>query len=169
MMSTKIAVIIPCHNEELTVGNVVRDFSAELPDADIYVFDNNSTDASARIAAEAGACVITERRQGKGFVVQSMFRKVDADCYVMVDGDAQHPSAAVHALIAPITNGEADMVVGTRLVRGSRSGFKRLNHSGNFVVLWILNAMFRSSLTDILSGYRAFNRRFVNSIPLFGG
>ena len=168
-MPGRIAIIIPCHNEELTVGAVVRAFRNELPDAELYVFDNNSTDNTAEVAVEAGARVIAERRQGKGFVVQSMFRSVDADCYVMVDGDATYPSADVHRLIDPIMRDEADMVVGSRLAHDSRAGFRLLNHFGNFVVLWILNAMFRSRLTDILSGYRAFNRRFVASVPLFGG
>lgn len=168
-MPPKLAVIIPCYNEELTVGEVVRDFRRELPDAAIYVFDNNSTDRTAEIAVEAGAQVLSERRQGKGYVVQSMFRLVDADCYIMVDGDATYPSASVHSLIAPVSSGDADMVVGSRLVKGGRDGFKFLHHVGNFVVLYVLNAMFRVRLTDILSGYRAFSRRFAKNLPLFGG
>lgn len=165
----EIAVIVPCHNEELTIGRVVREFRSELPDAAIYVFDNNSTDRTAQVAAEAGATVFSERRQGKGYVVQSMFRSIDAHCYVMVDGDATYPAHEVHSLTAPILNGEADMVVGSRLSGSSRDGFKLLHHLGNYAVLLILNAMFRSHLTDILSGYRAFNQRFVSTVPLFGG
>jgi glycosyltransferase involved in cell wall biosynthesis len=165
----RIAIIIPCYNEEPTIGDVVRGFSDELPDARICVFDNNSSDRTVEVAAAAGAEVYSERRQGKGFVVQSMFRSIDADCYVMVDGDATYPAADVHSLIAPVLNDEADMVVGSRLAHRSRDGFKPINHFGNNVILLILNTMFRSRLTDILSGYRAFNRRFVSTVPLFGG
>ena len=167
--SATIAIIIPCYNEELTIGGVVRAFRSELPDATIYVFDNNSSDGTAEVAAAAGARVFSEMRQGKGFVVQSMFRSIDADCYIMVDGDATYPAHEVHSLIAPIFEDKADMVVGSRLAGPSRDGFKPLHHFGNNVVLLILNTMFRSRLTDILSGYRAFNRRFVSTVPLFGG
>jgi glycosyltransferase involved in cell wall biosynthesis len=165
----KVAVLIPCYNEEQTVGGVVKEFQSELPDASIYVFDNNSTDQTVARAREAGATVFHENRQGKGFVVQSMFRQVEADVYIMVDGDGTYPAAAVHALLAPILNQQADMVVGSRLHAESRSEFKQLNALGNRLVLSLLNAIFRVKLTDILSGYRSFNRRFVKSLPLFGG
>lgn len=165
----RIAVVIPCFNEELTIAQVVREFRHELPAAKIYVFDNNSTDRTAQLAREAGATVIMERRQGKGFVIQSMFRRIDADVYITVDGDGQLPSATVHTLLAPILNDEADMVVGSRLTPQSRAEFKRVNRIGNRLILAILNLFFRIRLTDILSGYRAFNRRFIKSIPLFGG
>lgn len=165
----RIAILIPCHNEEPTVGEVVKAFRAELPGARIYVFDNNSTDNTLEFARASGAIVNREPRQGKGFVVQSMFRRVDADVYVMVDGDATYPAAAVHQLIAPVLKGEADMVVGSRLHPGVQSEFRQLNRWGNRLVLALLNSIFKVKLTDVLSGYRAFNRKFVKGLPLFGG
>ena len=165
----RVAVLIPCYNEELTVAGVVREFRALLPDADIYVFDNNSQDRTVECAREAGAIVMYERRQGKGYVVQSMFRQVDADVYVMVDGDATYPAAEVHKLIEPVLRDEADMVVGSRLLEGTQSQFKSLNRFGNHAFLSVLNRTFKVKITDMLSGYRAFNRRFVKGLPLFGG
>jgi glycosyltransferase involved in cell wall biosynthesis len=167
--SLRIAVLIPCYNEGGTVGEVVKQFRAQLPAASIYVFDNNSTDKTAEQARQAGAIVRYERRQGKGFVTQSMFRQVDADIYVMVDGDNVFPAAAVHQLMAPVLSGEADMVVGSRLHAEARSEIKQLNRFGNRLVLSLLNSIFGVRLTDILSGYRAFNRKFVKGLPLFGG
>lgn len=164
-----LAILIPCYNEEPTVADVVRSFHDQLPRAAIYVFDNNSTDRTAEKARAAGAIVFREPRRGKGFVVQSMFRRVEADVYVMVDGDATYPPEAVHELIAPVVAGDADMVVGSRLHRDTKSDFKQLNRWGNRLVLRILNSTFRVQLTDILSGYRAFNRRFVKTLPVFGG
>jgi len=164
-----IAVLIPCYNEELTVAGVVEEFRAELPDADIYVFDNNSTDRTVELARTAGARVFFERRQGKGYVVQSMFRQVEADVYIMVDGDATYPSTEVHRLIAPVLLGEADMVVGSRLHAQAESQFKSLNRFGNRMFLSMLNSTFKVQITDMLSGYRAFNRKFVKGVPLFGG
>lgn len=164
-----IAILIPCYNEELTVAEVVRQFRSALPHANIYVFDNNSSDRTAELARQAGARVCYERRQGKGHVVQSMFRQVEADIYVMVDGDGTYPPAAVHELIKPILNREADMVVGSRLHDQSQSQFNWLNLLGNKMYLSLLNTIFRVKLTDILSGYRAFTREFVQGIPLFGG
>jgi len=151
------------------VGDVVKAFRTELPHASIYVFDNNSTDNTIESARVSGAIVMREPRQGKGFVVQSMFRRVDADVYVMVDGDATYPAEAVHQLIAPVLAGEADMVVGSRLHPGLQSEFRQLNRWGNRLVLALLNSIFKVNLTDILSGYRAFNRKFVKGLPLFGG
>ncbi len=165
----RVAVLIPCFNEEITIADVVRQFQEELPDALICVFDNNSTDASAERARLAGARVVSERRPGKGFVVQSIFRYIDADIYVLVDGDATYPAAAVHSLIRPIAAGEADMVVGSRLHAESRSEFKHLNRWANRLVLFILKLVFSARLTDVLSGYRAFSRPFVKNLPLFGG
>jgi glycosyltransferase involved in cell wall biosynthesis len=165
----KVAILIPCYNEARTVGGVVKEFQSQLPHASIYVFDNNSSDQTVERAREAGAAVFHENRQGKGFVVQSMFRQVEADVYVMVDGDGTYPPAAVHRLLAPILNRDADMVVGSRLHSESRSEFKQINAFGNRLVLGLLNAIFRVRLTDILSGYRSFNRKFVKSLPLFGG
>jgi len=165
----RVAILIPCYNEEVTVARVVGQFRAELPGASVYVYDNNSTDGTADEAARAGAVVRRERRQGKGFVVQTMFREVDADLYVMVDGDGTYPAEAVHRLLAPVREGRADMSVGSRLHAESQSEFRHLNRWGNRLVLAVLNSVFRVRLTDILSGYRAFSRQFVKSLPLFGG
>ena len=162
-----ITVLIPCYNEELTIGKVIRDFRAELPEADIYVFDNNSSDNTVGEALSAEAVLLSERRQGKGYVVQSMFHQLDADVFIMVDGDGTYPAASVHQLIDPIVKGEADMVVGSRLHQQSESRFRWLNRFGNQLFLSVLNRLFKVRLTDILSGYRAFNRRFVKDVPLF--
>jgi glycosyltransferase involved in cell wall biosynthesis len=164
-----VAILIPCLNEELTVGEVIASFKRELPGATVYVFDNRSTDRTAERAAAAGAVVMYESRAGKGYVVQSMFQRVDAEIYVMVDGDGTYPSKAVHALIAPIANGEADMVVGSRLHEGARSEFRALNRWGNRFFLWVVRMVFGVRVTDMLSGYRAFSRRFVKRLPLLTG
>jgi glycosyltransferase involved in cell wall biosynthesis len=169
LKDVSIAVLIPCYNEELTIADVVHQFRAQLPSANIYVFDNNSTDKTIEQATLAGAIVLKERRQGKGYVVQSMFRQIDADIYVMVDGDGTYPPEAVHRLIAPVLHREADMVVGTRLHTDSQSQFKVLNRFGNHLFLSVLNSIFSVKLSDILSGYRVFNRKFVKGIPIFGG
>ncbi|HWX43632.1 MAG TPA: glycosyltransferase [Blastocatellia bacterium] len=164
-----VAVLIPCHNEETTIGDVVRQFRAELPDAAIYVFDNNSSDRTPQEARDSGAISIEEKRQGKGYVVQSMFRKVVADIYVMVDGDGTYPPDAVERLMAPVIRGEADMVIGSRLHGASSSHFRFLNRLGNRLFRSLLNSIFGMNLTDLLSGYRVFNRRLVRGLPLFGG
>jgi glycosyltransferase involved in cell wall biosynthesis len=169
LLHPRVAVLIPCYNEELTIETVVRQFRDELPDAQIYVFDNNSTDRTSEKARAAGALVVREPRQGKGYVVQSMFRQVDADIYVMVDGDATYSAAAVHMLIQPVLKQEADMVVGSRLHSDSQSEFKKLNRFGNNIFLGALNYIFSVRLTDILSGYRVFSREFVKNIPIFAG
>jgi glycosyltransferase involved in cell wall biosynthesis len=165
----RVAVLIPCYNEELTVAEVVRQFRAQLPHADIYVYDNNSTDRTVEEARSAGAHVARESRQGKGYVVQTMFREVDADVYVMVDGDGTYPPEEVHKVLAPVLNGEADMVVGSRLHQESQSQFRSLNRLGNRAFLSLLNSTFKVRITDMLSGYRAFSRSFVKGVPLFGG
>src|SRR5262249_14930756 len=165
----RIAVLIPCYNEELTIGDVVRQFRKQLPTAQIYVFDNNSTDRTIDEALAAGANVSRERRQGKGYVVQSMFQQVDADVYVMVDGDGTYPPEDVHKIVSPVIAGEADMVIGSRLHARSKSEFRPLNRLGNRLFLTILSGTFKVKITDLLSGYRAFSRRFVKSVPLFGG
>jgi len=169
MPRPKIAILIPCYNEELTIASVVREFRAELPESEIYVFDNNSKDRTVERAHEAGARISYERRQGKGFVVQSMFCQIEADVYVMVDGDATYPPAEVHRLIQPVVLGEADMVVGSRLMKASDSEFRLLNRAGNSFFLKVINFIFKVSLSDVLSGYRAFSREFVKNIPVFGG
>lgn len=162
----KIAVLIPCYNEEITIGKVIDDFRRELPTADIYVFDNNSTDQTAEIAKEKNAIVKKEKRQGKGYVIDSMFKTVNADIYVMVDGDDTYPAESVNDLIRPIFEEEADMTVGTRLNMFKSKAFKPLNLFGNFLVVKLVNWTFDSNLTDIMSGYRVFNNDFVKNIPL---
>lgn len=161
--------MIPCYNEELTIGDVVSQFRAELPEAEIYAFDNNSTDRSVEKARAAGALIFHESRQGKGYVVQSMFRKISAEVYVMVDGDGTYPAAEVHRLIEPILTDEADIVIGSRLHRDANSHFKTRNRLGNRFFLYVLNYTLGANITDMLSGYRAFNRAFVKGVPLFGG
>lgn len=165
----RVAVLIPCYNEEVTVAGVVAQFRAELPAADIYVFDNNSQDRTVERAQSAGAIIRRVQRQGKGYVVQSMFREVDADIYIMIDGDATYPADAVHRLMAPVERGEADMVIGSRLLEGTASRFRLLNRFGNLLYRRLLNSIFGVRLTDLLSGYRVFSRRLVRGLPLVGG
>ncbi|HUU60335.1 MAG TPA: glycosyltransferase [Phycisphaerae bacterium] len=162
----RIAVLIPCHDEAATIGKVVDDFRAELPEAPIYVFDNCCTDDTARIAADHGAVVLREPRKGKGFVVDSMLDRVDADCYVMVDGDDTYPADKVHELLAPVLAGDADMVVGARLDEYGEKSFRPLHVAGNNLVRKLINLIFGARLTDILSGYRAFNRKVVRRVPV---
>jgi glycosyltransferase involved in cell wall biosynthesis len=167
--SETIAVLIPCYNEDITIVEVIRQFRGQLPDAEIYLFDNNSSDRTVERATEAGAKVFHEKRQGKGYVVQSMFRKIDADIYVMVDGDGTYPAEIINRLIEPIRRGEADMVIGSRLHPGATSEFRRRNRLGNHLFRFLLNRIFGIRLTDLLSGYRVFGRRLVRGLPLFGG
>jgi len=165
--NTRIAVLIPCFNEETTIGEVVTQFAAELPGAEIYVFDNNSSDKSAEVARQAGAIVVNEYRQGKGNVVRSMFRRVEADIYVMVDGDCTYPPSEVHNLIAPVLADQAHMVIGDRISSTYDQENQRPFHSfGNRLVRWLVNRLFHSNLKDIMSGYRAFDRLFVKSLPV---
>ena len=159
-------MLIPCLNEELTIDKVVRDFREQLPDAEVHVFDNASTDGTATAAEEAGAIVHHEARRGKGYVVQTMFQRVDADVYIMVDGDDTYPADAVHELIRPVRNGSADMVVGSRLLAAD-SSFRLLNRVGNHLFQRVINFLFGTRLTDVLSGYRAMSRSFVKGLPLF--
>lgn len=167
--ASRIAVLIPCYNEEITIGAVVKRFLSELPGATVYVCDNNSTDQTRAQAEQAGARVIFEPRQGKGYAVQTLFRSVDADAYVMVDGDGTYPADAVRQLLEPILQDQADMVIGSRLHKQSQSQFRGINKLGNRIFLSILNSLYNAKVTDLLSGYRAFNRRFVKRLPLFGG
>ena len=166
---TSIAVLIPALNEQQTIAQVVRELRAESPSARIVVFDNASTDETAARARSAGAEVRFEPRRGKGNVVQSMFRTIDADVYLMVDGDATYPAERMHDLLAPILDGSADMVIGTRLNEGHGSDFRLLNLLGNVFYVSLLRGLFGVRLTDLLSGYRAFSRRLVKSLPLVGG
>lgn len=163
----KIAVLIPCYNEELTIRKVIRDFKKELPEADIYVYNNNSTDKSEQIALKAGAIVKRERQQGKGNVVRSMFRDIDADIYVMVDGDDTYPAEEVHRLIEKVVKEDADMVIGDRLSSTYYTENKRPFHNfGNDLVRNLVNFLFKSDIKDIMTGYRVFSRRFVKSMPV---
>jgi glycosyltransferase involved in cell wall biosynthesis len=162
-------VLIPCLDEVRTIAQVVRRFRRALPAAAVYVFDNGSSDGSGVAAAQAGATVIPEARRGKGHVVQSMFRTVDADVYVMVDGDDTYPAEMVDALLAPVRNGTADMVIGSRLHRAAHSELPLINRLGNRLFRGLVGFMFGVRLTDLLSGYRAFSRRLVRAVPLSGG
>lgn len=164
----KTAVLIPCYNEELSIEKVVKDFKRELPEAEIYVYDNNSKDKTAEIAEKAGAIVRHEYNQGKGNVVRRMFREVEADIYVMVDGDDTYPAEEVHKLIEPIEKGQADMVIGDRLSNGTyKKENKRMFHDfGNGLVKKAINKLFRSDLKDIMTGYRVFNKIFVKNMPV---
>lgn len=163
----RIAVLIPCYNEAQSIAKVVMDFKSILPDAVIYVYDNNSTDGTARIAAEAGAVVRKEPCQGKGNVVRRMFREIDADCYLMVDGDGTYPAAAALSLIQPVLEGGADMVVGDRLSTTYFSENKRpLHNSGNKLVRGLINRLWHVNIHDIMTGYRAFSKKFVKLFPV---
>ena len=164
----KIAVLIPCYNEELTIKKVITDFKKELPDADIYVCDNNSKDKTAEIAKKAGAIVMKENRQGKGHAVRRLFKEVEADIYVMVDGDDTYPAEFIHELLKPIVNDEADMCIGDRLTQGNyKKEVKKHFHSfGNSLVKKTINLLFGTKLKDIMTGYRVFTREFVKNFPV---
>lgn len=164
----KIAVLIPCYNEELTVAKVINDFRKELPDAEIYVYDNNSKDKTAQIAKENGAIVVPEYKQGKGNVVRSMFSDIEADYYIMVDGDDTYPAEFVHQLIQPVREGKADMCIGDRLSNGTyqKENKRRFHEFGNNIVRSGINLLFGSKLKDIMTGYRVFNKKFVKNMPV---
>lgn len=165
-MNPRIAVLLPCYNEEITIGKVVRDFRTALPEAEIHVFDNNSSDGTQAQALAADATVHFVACQGKGWVVRSMFRDVDADLYIMADGDDTYPADRVRELMSPVLSGSADMVVGTRLQDYDDHAFRRLHKFGNNLVLRSINTLFGSKLSDVLSGYRVFSRRFVKTMPV---
>ena len=163
----KVAVLIPCFNEAATVGQVVADFKSADPSLDVYVYDNNSTDGSASLALKAGAIVVPEYRQGKGFVVRSMFRDIEADCYVIVDADSTYLAAEALRLGEHVLSGSADMVIGDRLSTNYFSENRRALHGpGNRLVRFLVNHIFHSHLHDIMTGSRAFSRRFVKSFPV---
>ena len=163
----KIAVLIPCYNEEKTVRKVVTDFKAALPEATIYVYDNNSTDATAQIAREAGAIVRHEYQQGKGNVIRRMFREIDAECYIMTDGDDTYPSASAREMADLVLKKNADMVVGDRLSSTYFEENKRPFHNlGNSIVRTSINTLFKSRIKDIMTGYRAFSYNFVKTFPV---
>ena len=163
----KIAVLIPCFNEAATIRQVVSDFHTQLPDAVIYVYDNNSTDDTAAIAADAGAIVRHEYKQGKGNVIRRMFREIDAECYLMVDGDATYPADAAPAMCQYIFDRQADMVIGDRLSSTYFQENKRLFHGfGNRLVRYTINRLFHANIRDIMTGYRAFSYHFVKTFPV---
>ena len=163
----KVAVLIPCYNEEKTVQKVVEDYRRVLPQADIYVYDNNSTDRTAELAAQAGAIVRREYRQGKGNVIRSMFRQIDADCYLMIDGDDTYPAEPAPEMVRMILDGEADMVNGDRLSSTYFTENKRPFHNtGNRLVRGLINHLFHADVRDIMTGYRAFSRGFVKTFPV---
>ncbi len=161
----RVAVLLPCYNEAAAIGVTVRDFAAALPDATIYVFDNNSSDSSVEVAAAAGAVVRRVRQQGKGHVVRRMFADVEADIYVMADGDATYEAAAAPALIEAMLADNLDMVVGARKSE-VEAAYRRGHRLGNMLLTGLLRQLFGRSFTDILSGYRVFSRRFVKSFPV---
>lgn len=161
----RVAVLIPCLNEELMVGTVVKDFRRELPEAEIWVVDNGSTDNTTAVAAAAGARIIREPRTGKGFALRIAFRDIDADIYILADGDGQLPAESVHDLMRPVLEGRADMVVGSRALAG-RTSQRFVNNVGNILFSRLLRTLLGVRVTDVLSGYRAMSRMLVKSLPL---
>lgn len=163
----KIAVLIPCYNEAKTIEKVVKDYKEVLPNASIYVYDNNSSDGTDKIAKKAGAIVKYEYRQGKGNVIRSMFKDIDADCYLMIDGDDTYPKENAVEMCNYILEGKADMVIGDRLSSTYFTENKRPFHNfGNKLVRWLINTLFKSNVKDIMTGYRAFSYEFVKTFPV---
>ena len=163
--SMRIAVLVPCFNEEAAVASVVDSFRKALPTAQIYVYDNNSKDRTAEVARAAGAEVRSERRQGKGHVVRRMFADIDADVYVLVDGDATYDAPSAPGMVERLVNDHLDMVVGLR-VDQEQAAYRRGHRAGNWLLTSFLSSVFGQAFTDILSGYRVFSRRFVKSFPV---
>ena len=162
-----IAVLIPCYNEEKTVEKVVTDFRRALPEATIYVYDNNSTDRTAELAEKAGAVVRYEKRQGKGNVIRTMFKEIDADCYLMIDGDDTYPAEHASAMCDLVIDGHVDMVIGDRLSSTYFTENKRPFHNfGNRLVRGLINKLFKGNVKDIMTGYRAFSYEFVKTFPV---
>lgn len=167
MKKRKIAVLIPCYNEAPTIEKVVKNYKKALPEANIYVYDNNSTDGTDKVAEKAGAIVRYEYKQGKGNVIRSMFRDIDADCYIMADGDDTYPATKAKEMCQLILDGKADMVVGDRLSSTYASENKRLfHHSGNVLVRYFVNKIFKNDIKDIMTGSRAFSYEFVKGFPV---
>ena len=163
----KIAVLIPCFNEGTTIGRVVADFRRELPEAEIYVYDNNSTDNTSEEAQKAGATVRRESRQGKGNVIRTMFRQIDADCYLLVDGDDTYSAKHAREMCRLVTEDGVDMVIGDRLSSTYLDvNNRRMHNSGNLLVRWLINKLFGSHIHDIMTGYRAMGRTFVKHFPV---
>lgn len=166
-MTDDIAVLIPCYNESQTIEKVITDFKTALPEATIYVYDNNSSDNTAELAARAGAVVRFEHQQGKGNVIRSMFRDIDAACYLMIDGDDTYPAEHARDMVAPILAHRAQMVVGDRLSSTYFEENKRPFHNvGNRTVRALINVLFKNNVRDIMTGYRAFSYEFVKSFPV---
>ena len=161
----RIAVLVPCFNEEAAIDKVVKDFRAALPAAAIFVFDNNSTDKTAEIARAAGAEVFQEKHRGKGFVVRRMFADVDADIYVLVDGDATYDAPSARRMIERLIDGQLDMVVGSRIDK-DKAAYRAGHRAGNRILSGFVAWVFGPSFNDMLSGYRVFSRRFVKSFPV---
>ena len=167
MEKNKIAVLIPCYNESKTIKKVVEDYKKALPEADIFVYDNNSSDHTDEIAKEAGAIVRYEYKQGKGNVIRSMFRQIEADCYLMVDGDDTYPADNAKEMCDLVLEGKADMVIGDRLSSTYFTENKRPFHNfGNRIVRFLINFFFKNKVKDIMTGYRAFSREFVKGYPV---
>ncbi len=167
MKNKKIAVLIPCYNESKTIKKVVDDYKKALPKADIYVYDNNSTDGTDEIAKNAGAIVRYEYKQGKGNVIRKMFKEIDADCYLMIDGDDTYSSKNAKEMCDLVLNGKADMVIGDRLSSTYFTENKRPFHNfGNKLVRGLINTLFKSNIKDIMTGYRAFSYDFVKTFPI---
>ena len=163
----KIAVLIPCYNESTTIKKVIQDYKRVLPEAEIYVYDNNSTDHTDEIARKAGAIVRYEYRQGKGNVIRTMFREVEADCYLMIDGDDTYPAEHARQMVDLVLKKGVDMVVGDRLSSTYFKENKRLFHnSGNRIVRGLINGLFHSNVRDIMTGQRAFSRLFLKTFPV---
>ncbi len=161
------AVLIPCYNEEKTIRKVVRDWKKEIPEATIYVYDNNSIDHTAKIAEEEGAVVRKEYKQGKGNVIRTMFREIDARCYIMIDGDDTYPAECGRQMMKEVLEKKMDMVVGDRLSSTYFEQNKRLFHNfGNNLVRFFINRLFHSDIRDIMTGYRAFSYQFVKTFPV---
>ncbi len=163
----KIAVLIPCYNESKTIEKVVKDYKSVLPEADIYVYDNNSTDGTDKIAEKAGAIVCYEYKQGKGNVIRTMFKDIDADCYLMIDGDDTYPKENAREMCELVLNKKIDMVIGDRLSSTYFEENKRPFHNfGNVLVRGLINSLFKSNVRDIMTGYRAFSYEFVKTFPV---
>ena len=166
-MKSKIAVLIPCYNESKTIAKVVKDYKEALPEADIYVYDNNSTDNTDEIAKKAGAIVRYESKQGKGNVIRTMFREIDADCYLMIDGDDTYPAENARQMCDYVLENGVDMVIGDRLSSTYFEENKRPFHNlGNKMVRGFINKIFKSNIRDIMTGYRAFSYNFVKTFPI---
>lgn len=167
MKRNKIAVLIPCYNESKTIEKVVKDYRKALPEATVYVYDNNSSDGTDEIARKAGAEVVYEYRQGKGNVIRSMFRDIEADCYLMIDGDDTYPAESAREMCDLVLQGKADMVIGDRLSSTYFEENKRMFHNfGNVLVRKLINFIFKNNVKDIMTGYRAFSYDFVKGFPI---